>query len=238
MDIHIFAVSSASSKIMSCAPTTSTTEDTVTIENFCFFSLNTCFLSYTCFLICYVVIAQIYHCLLPFSFSDSLIQDVRDLLGSGAEQPLPSHWRNRQTSSLENWTVLRPFMVNNMLSSEKPKEGVCHHCGHKAAVVMCRDCLPRSLYCTACDLSVTVQKARDPIASENRIFIWNTPKYSGCEDELAVLVQTPEHSGGADIIGRAGADHIGSAGAVNPVVQSFQPGQRIQSGPVREYTET
>ncbi|KAG7499900.1 hypothetical protein JOB18_002397 [Solea senegalensis] len=84
---------------------------------------------------------------------DSLIQDVRDLLGSGPEQPLPSHWRNRQTSSLENWTVLRPFMVNNMLSSEKPKEGVCHHCGHKAAVVMCRDCLPRSLYCTACDLS-------------------------------------------------------------------------------------
>ncbi|XP_058494830.1 uncharacterized protein LOC131465891 [Solea solea] len=84
---------------------------------------------------------------------DSLVQDVRDLLGSGPEQPLPSHWRNRQTSSLENWTVLRPFMVNNMLSSEKPKEGVCHHCGHNAAVVMCRDCLPRSLYCTACDLS-------------------------------------------------------------------------------------
>ncbi len=88
------------------------------------------------------------------------------------------------------------------------------------------------------DRSVTVQKARDPIASENRIFIWNTPKYSRCEDELAVQVQTPEHSGGADIIGRAGADLIGSAGAVNPAVQSFQPGQRIQSGPVREYTET
>ncbi|CAM4587224.1 unnamed protein product [Leuciscus chuanchicus] len=111
-------VSSASATTPSCDPSTSTT-DTVTIENF-----------------------------------DSLIQDVRDLLGSGgAEKPLPSHWRNRQTSSLENWTVMRPFMVNNMLSSEKLKEGVCHHCGHKAAVVMCRDCLPRSLYCTACDLS-------------------------------------------------------------------------------------
>ncbi|CAM4573686.1 unnamed protein product [Leuciscus chuanchicus] len=109
---------SSASVTPSCAPSTSTTEDTMTIENL-----------------------------------DSLIQDVRDLLGSGAEQPLPSHWRNRQTSSLENWTVMRPFMVNNMLSSEKPKEGVCHHCGHKAAVVMCRDCLPRSLYCTACDLS-------------------------------------------------------------------------------------
>lgn len=146
MDIHIFAVSSAS-VTPSCAPSTNTAEDTVTIENLGVFSLN------TCFLICCVVIAQIYQCLLPFSFSDSLIQDVRDLLGSGAEQPLPSHWRKRQTSSLENWTVMRPFMVNNMLSSEKPKEGVCHHCGHKAAVVMCRDCLPRSLYCTACDLS-------------------------------------------------------------------------------------
>lgn len=44
-------------------------------------------------------------------------------------------------------------MVNNMLSSEKPKEGDCHHCGQKAAVVMCRDCLPRSLFCTDCDLS-------------------------------------------------------------------------------------
>ncbi|ROJ66258.1 hypothetical protein DPX16_16521 [Anabarilius grahami] len=37
---------------------------------------------------------------------------------------------------------MRPFMLNNMLSSEKPKEGVCHHCGHNAA-----------LYCTACDFS-------------------------------------------------------------------------------------
>ncbi len=39
-------------------------------------------------------------------------------------------------------------------------------------------------------------------------------------------------------IGRAGADLIGSAGAVSPAEQSFQPGQRIQSGPVRESTET
>ncbi len=72
------------------------------------------------------------------------------------------------------------------------------------------------------DRSVTVQKARDPIASANRIFIRDTPKYSGCEE----------------INGRAGADLIGSAGAVSPAEQSFQPGQRIQSGPVRESTET
>ncbi len=41
----------------------------------------------------------------------------------------------------------------------------------------------------------------------------NTPKHSGGEDKLAVQVQTPKHSGGADI--------IGSAGAVNPAVQSL-----------------
>ncbi len=50
-----------------------------------------------------------------------------------------------------------------------------------------------------------------------------TPNHSGGEDKLAVQVQTPEHSGGADI--------IGSAGAVNPAVQSLQLGQRIQSSP-------
>ncbi len=69
---------------------------------------------------------------------------------------------------------------------------------------------------------VTVQKARDPIASENSLYL-TTPKHSGGEDKLAVQVQTPKHSGGADI--------IGSAGAVNPAVQSLQPGQRIQSSP-------
>ncbi len=100
-----------------------------------------------------------------------------------------------------------------------------NHCELKSLLI-----LTHSLDPSWSDRSVTVQKARDPIASENRIYI--------CEDELAVQVQTPEHSGGADIIGRAGADLIGSAGAVNPAVQSFQPGQRIQSGPVREYTET
>ncbi len=70
---------------------------------------------------------------------------------------------------------------------------------------------------------VTVQKARDPIASENSSLYLTTPKHSGGEDKLAVQVQTPKHSGGVDI--------IGSAGAVNPAVQSLQLGKRIQSSP-------
>ncbi len=39
----------------------------------------------------------------------------------------------------------------------------------------------------------------------------------------SLYLTTPKHSGGADI--------IGSAGAVNPAVQSLQLGQRIQSSP-------
>ncbi len=78
---------------------------------------------------------------------------------------------------------------------------------------------------------VTVQKARDPIASENRIFIWNTPKHSGREDEPAVQVQTPEHSGGADIIGRAGADLISSAGAVTRQCRASSPGREHSPDP-------
>ncbi len=81
------------------------------------------------------------------------------------------------------------------------------------------------------DRSVTVQKARDPIASETESLFGTLQISVDVKMSWAVQVQTPEHSGGADIIGRAGADLIGSAGAVNPAVQSFQPGQRYSPDP-------
>ncbi|KAK5889880.1 hypothetical protein CesoFtcFv8_013458 [Champsocephalus esox] len=85
---------------------------------------------------------------------DSLIQEVQELLGLPSEEPLSSRWKKRQASSLEKWTLLRPFMVNQMLSSEKPKEGVRQRCRQKVAVVTCQDCLPRPLSCTACDVAI------------------------------------------------------------------------------------
>ncbi|KAK5895521.1 hypothetical protein CgunFtcFv8_009208 [Champsocephalus gunnari] len=85
---------------------------------------------------------------------DSLIQEVQELLGLPSEEPLSSQWKKRQASSLEKWTLLRPFMVNQMLSSDKPKEGVCRRCRQKVAVVTCQDCLPRPLSCTACDVAI------------------------------------------------------------------------------------
>ncbi|MED6240916.1 hypothetical protein ATANTOWER_031648, partial [Ataeniobius toweri] len=44
-------------------------------------------------------------------------------------------------------------MVNQILLSERPKEATCHHCRAKVAVVMCQECLPRPLYCAACDVA-------------------------------------------------------------------------------------
>ncbi len=73
------------------------------------------------------------------------------------------------------------------------------------------------------DRSVTVQKLEIQLRVKIYSLYLTTPKNSGGEDKLAVQVQTPKHSGGADI--------IGSAGAVNPAVQSLQLGQRIQSSP-------
>ncbi len=71
---------------------------------------------------------------------------------------------------------------------------------------------------------VTVQKARDPIASEKQSLYLTTPSSTQWRwDKLAVQVQTPKHSGGADI--------IGSAGAVNPAVQSLQPSGNTETRP-------
>ncbi len=68
--------------------------------------------------------------------------------------------------------------------------------------------------------AVTVQKLEIQLRVKIDLYL-TTPKHSGGEDKLAVQVQTPKHSGSAD--------NIGSAGAVNPAVQSLQLGQRIQS---------
>ncbi len=73
------------------------------------------------------------------------------------------------------------------------------------------------------DRSVMVQKLEIQLRVKIYSLYLITPKHSGGEDTLAVQVQTPKHSGGADI--------IGSAGAVNPAVQSLQLRQRIQSSP-------
>ncbi len=75
-------------------------------------------------------------------------------------------------------------------------------------------------------MSVTVQKARDPIASEKQIVFIDNSKTQWRWDELAVQVQTPKHSGGANIIGSAGAVtrqcSVSSSGREHSPVRTLQ----------------
>ncbi len=90
----------------------------------------------------------------------------------------------------------------------------CKYVWHKTTII---------IFTCFYELIVTVQKLEIQLRVKIDSLYLTTPKHSGGEDKLAVQVQTPKHSGGAD--------NLGSAGAVNPAVQSLQLGQRIQSSP-------
>ncbi|XP_040922261.1 uncharacterized protein LOC121200824 [Toxotes jaculatrix] len=121
-------------------------------------------------------------------------------MGCPTDEPVSSHWKDSQASTLEKWTVLRPFMVSYMLSSEKPKDDVCQQCS--SAVAMCRDCLPRPLYCAACDLAIHEDKVLHNRASITEGFFRQLPpsthikeneggKFSYYEKECFLPVMLP-----------------------------------------------
>ena len=63
-------------------------------------------------------------------------------------------WDMRQTHSEEKWENARPNLLESMLSAEWTLDQSCDHCHTKRAVIRCRDCLPKHLFCSDCDLSV------------------------------------------------------------------------------------
>ncbi|KAK0131236.1 hypothetical protein N1851_034058 [Merluccius polli] len=63
-------------------------------------------------------------------------------------------WDMRQTQSEEKWENARPHLLESMLSAEWTLDQSCDHCHTKRAVIRCRDCLPKHLFCSDCDLAV------------------------------------------------------------------------------------
>lgn len=118
-----------------CSSTYGQEAETETIQNLGYFSSSP-YSSWVCF------------------FSSLVFSYIEPYFTRPAEEPVSSWWKERQSSTLEKWTTLKPFMLNQMLSSERPKQGLCQHCGQTLAVVTYRDCLPRPLYCTACDITI------------------------------------------------------------------------------------
>ncbi|XP_059918294.1 uncharacterized protein LOC132465616 isoform X2 [Gadus macrocephalus] len=73
---------------------------------------------------------------------------------SEGREMLTRTWDMRQTHSEEKWENARPNLLESMLSAEWTLDQSCDHCHTKRAVIRCRDCLPKHLFCSDCDLAV------------------------------------------------------------------------------------
>ena len=74
--------------------------------------------------------------------------------GSETTHTLCRTWETRQTLSDERWENSRPLLLEQMLLAEKIPSAYrkCDHCKEKQAAIRCRDCLPKHLFCSECDL--------------------------------------------------------------------------------------
>ncbi|XP_034546316.1 uncharacterized protein LOC117817673 isoform X2 [Notolabrus celidotus] len=83
---------------------------------------------------------------------DSLMEDPLEC--SEATATVFRTWETRQTLSDEKWEHARPQLLELMLSAEKTPLEPCDHCNSEQAVIRCRDCLPKELFCSKCDVSI------------------------------------------------------------------------------------
>ena len=70
------------------------------------------------------------------------------------------NWSTRKSNSSESWKAARPRLVNTALAQENVGTRKCQQCWSSLAVVRCRDCLPRPLFCAECDV---VMHTRHPL---------------------------------------------------------------------------
>ena len=70
------------------------------------------------------------------------------------------NWSTRKSNSSESWKAARPRLVNTALAQENVGTRKCQQCWSNLAVVRCRDCLPRPLFCAECDV---VMYTRHPL---------------------------------------------------------------------------
>ncbi|CAL8294724.1 unnamed protein product [Arctogadus glacialis] len=100
-------------------------------------------------------------------FLRDLQQSLSDATGDGVESPTPQaslsaslNWSTRKSNSSESWKAARPRLVNTALARENVGTRKCQQCWRNLAVVRCRDCLPRPLFCAECDV---VMHTRHPL---------------------------------------------------------------------------
>lgn len=98
-----------------------------------------------------------------FFLTERFLQELQSSLNDSSddhhEAPPPKapllaslNWSTRKTLFSESWRAKRPHLVNTMAAQESVSEHICQQCGSNPAVLRCRDCLPRPLFCDKCDV--------------------------------------------------------------------------------------
>ncbi|XP_056323409.1 uncharacterized protein LOC130236684 [Danio aesculapii] len=84
---------------------------------------------------------------------DIQLQELSQALISDKSVSASHNWTLRQVLSESHWLQARQTLLDYSLTSEMVECLNCDHCRAKAAVIRCKDCLPKPHYCSSCDVS-------------------------------------------------------------------------------------
>ncbi|XP_045577843.1 uncharacterized protein isoform X4 [Salmo salar] len=133
-----------------------------------------------------------------------LLADLKDPECSNPAVPGASHsWSVRKELSQDRWRESRPEIVDSLLAAEHASQKICQSCNVKMAILRCRDCLPKQLYCEDCDLSIhakfplhnrqsMIEGFYTPLPPTTAISLHSDGKYALHEQDCFLPLDVPE----------------------------------------------
>ncbi|XP_055789118.1 cingulin-like isoform X2 [Salvelinus fontinalis] len=133
-----------------------------------------------------------------------LLADLEDPECSNPAVPGASHsWSVRKELSQDRWRESRPEIVDSLLAAEHASQKICQSCNVKRAILRCRDCLPKQLYCEDCDVSThakfplhnresMIEGFYTPLPPTTAISLHSDEKYALHEQDCFLPLDVPE----------------------------------------------
>ncbi|XP_055762723.1 uncharacterized protein LOC129839359 isoform X2 [Salvelinus fontinalis] len=133
-----------------------------------------------------------------------LLADLEDPECSNPAVPGASHsWSVRKELSQDRWRESRPEIVDSLLAAEHASQKICQSCNVKRAILRCRDCLPKQLYCEDCDVSThakfplhnresMIEGFYTPLPPTTAISLHSDGKYALHEQDCFLPLDVPE----------------------------------------------
>ncbi|XDV53779.1 hypothetical protein PO909_022202 [Leuciscus waleckii] len=84
---------------------------------------------------------------------DIQLHQLHDALISEKSMSASHNWTVRKIVSENHWMEARQKLLDCSLASDRVFSVSCDHCRVNAAVIRCKDCLPKPHYCDNCDVS-------------------------------------------------------------------------------------